>query len=437
MRYEVVGQVRSVKKRKMKEKFKDIIEKINKDESLKNLFQYNNFTKDIEFIKHSPWHTKGLVIDSDIIELKYYLSSVLNIETTTSVLHEIGVKLSRMNQFNPLKQYLENLKWDGINRLDKWLIEICGATSNAYTKTIGIKVLVAAVARVFNPGCKFDYMMILEGNQGIGKSTLLNILGGQWYLDTHISTSENKKDLIDLMRTAWIVEISDMAGFRKQDIEYLKSFLSRQIDRVRLPYARKSEDFPRQCIFIGTHNPSGDNEYFRDDTGNRRFWPVECTGKIKVELMREWKDQLWAEAVHFFKQGETLYLDNSDPIDILINLHADREPIPILNNMLSDYLKEKDFVSINELITNVFKLEITRLSYRDLRSRTTTIGIFMRKHRWVKGRNEKRHYYFREGYCFDDGIKKLTTEVILSTDINNIGVQENQKQDVIKNLWED
>lgn len=357
----------------------------------------NLHSGDIEFDNDPPWGKAGNILtDEDILHLKHYIAIEHKKDISTQKLNEAVVIVANMRAYHPLKEYLEGLDWDNIKRLDKWLIEICGCDDNQYYRDVGRKLICGAIWRILSPGCKFDFMAILEGDQGIGKSTLLNILGGNWYLDTHLSSNENKKDIVDMMRTAWIIEISDLAGFRKQDIEHLKSFISRKVDRVRLSYARRSEDFKRQCIFIGTHNPSGDNTYFKDDTGNRRFLPVVCK-KIDLNKMREWRDQIFAEAM-WVAPIEKLYLENQDSIDYLSKLHQDREVDTPLNDMIGDYLTGKNYVSNKEIMEKVFHLDVGRLSFTEIRSKSTVIGIWMRKNGWKRGENKKRSWYFKDGF---------------------------------------
>jgi len=382
-------------------KILEITDLLRKDKNLVDLFTYNSMTKDVEFRKKPPWVADKKLNENDLIQLKYYLAYTHNAEYSKQLLEEGVVVIAQERPYHPLLNYLDKLKWDGAERLDYWLIKICGAVDNVYTREAGRKTICGAIKRAYEPGCKFDYMLLLEGEQGIGKSTLINILAGQWYLDTSLNTNEDKKEIVDQMRTAWIIEISDLAGFRKSDVEHLKHFLSDQSDRVRMPYAHRAEDFPRQCIFIGTHNPSGNNEYFKDDTGNRRFWPVECT-RIDLGLMREWRDQLFAEAIVRYKAGEEIYISNKESLAVLSDLHESREVVTPLNEMIDEYIVDKNFVNAREVIRLVFGLDPGRMTFTELRSKCTVIGIYMKKLRWVHGKNKKRGWYFRPGHEYDD-----------------------------------
>lgn len=212
-------------------------------------------------------------------------------DTDKNKRQEAIVNEAKANRIHPVRDYLGSLKWDGKRRMQSWLISHAGADTTLYIRTISELFLLAAVARIYQPGIKFDLMLVLEGKQGLGKSSLVNKLGGKWALEglPPLRASADK-DVIEAMRGYWIIEMEEMSVARKSDADILKAFLTRRIDRVRLPYERNARDFPRQCIFVGTIN---ETEYLRDTSGNRRFAPVACT-QINVEGLE--RDQLWAEA---------------------------------------------------------------------------------------------------------------------------------------------
>ncbi len=383
------------------------------------LFRYNLMTKDIELTRESMLGGKRQLNDNDLVDLKFYISKIYNHEYPKSIIEEAAYIVSKRVAYNPLVDFLEDLVWDKVPRLDTWLIDACGADDNIYIRDVGRKILCGAVARAFNPGTKFDYMLILEGKQGIGKSTLVEILGGKWYLDTHLSSSEAKKDLIDIMSTAWIMEISDLAGFKRNDIEFLKSFISRKVDKVRLPYARRSDYFPRQCIIIGTHNPSGNNEYFTDDTGNRRFWCVECN-HIDIEFIEKARNQLLAEAIIKLGEGEKLYLNHTESIEILENMQHSRETSTPLYSMIADYVKVRKEVSTLEILKDVFQINLGSVRAPDLKGKQTLIGIWMRKNGWKRGDNHEKGIYYRpelitglRGHPEAESIDKLQNKISL------------------------
>jgi len=208
------------------------------------------------------------------------------------------------NSFDPVLDYLNGLVWDGVPRLDRWLVTYCGAEDTTLNRAFGRKALIAGVRRVRSPGCKFDYMLVLEGPQGQGKSSLLAILaaGDDNFSDAEI-IGDGKKDQQEAVQGIWIYEIGELEGMSKHDVTAIKLFLSKRYDKARPAYGRSRVDRARRCIFIGTTN---DESYLRDPTGNRRVWPVKCKGMIKLAEFARDRDQLWAEAAAIEASGEPL-----------------------------------------------------------------------------------------------------------------------------------
>lgn len=214
------------------------------------------------------------------------------------------------NAFHPIREYLETVKWDGIERLDTLFIDYLGSSDTAYTRAVTRKAFTAAVARIFMPGCKYDYMPVLVGKQGIGKSHILSVMGGVWFSDS--ITTISGKEGYEALHGSWIVEMAELTATRKQEVESIKQFISKREDRYRKAYARRVSDNPRQCVFFGTTN---DSEFLRDYTGNRRFWPVDTDADKRKKLIfkdlnDDIRDQLWAEAVVRFKEKEPLFLES-------------------------------------------------------------------------------------------------------------------------------
>jgi predicted P-loop ATPase len=214
-------------------------------------------------------------------------------------------RLCLENAFNPVIDYLDSLRWDGEPRIDRWLVTYCGAVDEPLNRAFGRKTLVAAVRRVRKPGCKFDNVLVIEGEQGLGKTTLMKILAGEYYRDDGEVINKSGREVQELTCGVWIYEISELAGLSKRDVEHVKSFFSRTHDSARGVWGRTLEDQARTCIFIGTCNR---NDYLTDDTGNRRYWPVPVN-KIDVDAFTRDRDQLWAEASVVEATGEPLELD--------------------------------------------------------------------------------------------------------------------------------
>lgn len=244
--------------------------------------------------------------DEDDAGLRMYIERVLGFRSKEMIEDALKNHAAKYG-YNPVQDYLSGLVWDGTPRLDTLLIDYLGSADTAYTRAVTRKAFTAAVARVMWPGCKFDQMTILTGAQGIGKSTLLKKLGRFWFSDS-IKTFEGK-EASELVQGVWIVEIGELEAMAKSEIGRIKQFLSQQEDIYRAAYGRNVQWHPRRCVFFGTSN---NDEYLRDRTGNRRFWPMDvgvqaCTKSVFSDLDDE-VDQLWAEAVIRWKAGEPLYL---------------------------------------------------------------------------------------------------------------------------------
>lgn len=259
---------------------------------------HNTFNGDIEFMANPPWQvgkrTSPFLDDTDLILCRSFLSNTCRLDVKKEMIADSLESLAYKNQFHPVREYLQSLKWDGVERIKTFLPNYTGCEDNDYTREAGMKFLCACVKRVFNPGCKFDYILVLEGAQGTFKSTFVETLAGKWYGDVDITS--NNKDIIDYMRGIWINEVSEMAYLYKKETNALKGFISRKVDRVRLAYDRRRKDFPRQWLLIGTMNPTGDNTYNNDDSGARRYWAVKCLDKLNVDKLKQDRDQIWAEA---------------------------------------------------------------------------------------------------------------------------------------------
>ncbi|PZU45312.1 MAG: hypothetical protein DI568_13740 [Sphingomonas sp.] len=221
------------------------------------------------------------------------------------------------NCFHPVREYLSGLKWDGVLRVEQLFIKYMGAPDNAYTRDVARLMMTAAVTRIFEPGHKWDFAVILEGLQGKRKSTFIQILGKNWSAELE-GDFHDGKEMVEKMQGAWIMEIPELSAFNRSDVRSIKAFVSRTEDKVRLAYEARAQKFPRQCILIGSTN---DREYLKDDTGGRRFFPIECTvAKIDTDRLHREVDQLWAEAMSIYRamrkaQPEgtlPLYLDNDD-----------------------------------------------------------------------------------------------------------------------------
>ncbi len=232
--------------------------------------------------------------------------------------------IARSNPYHPVRGYLESLPaWDGANRIGSWLIDYCGVDSgdanpNEFAMAVGEKFLISAVARVMEPGCKADHILVLEGEQGIGKSTVARTLAGEWFTDQ--LGEMGSKDAAMQVRGVWVVELSELGTLGRAETAREKAFITQQTERFRLPYGHRLVHVPRQCVFIGTTNL---DTWLKDETGGRRFWPVRCR-QIDLAALKRDRDQLWAEALARYRSGVKWWLEDSDVIQKAIEEQRER-----------------------------------------------------------------------------------------------------------------
>ena len=282
---------------------------LENDPNLCDRVAYNDFSFRLALLKDLPWRSRqqgDVWSDTDDACLRNYMSEVYEIKGT-NLIADACSEVFMKHHFHPVRDYIKGLEWDGVKRAETLWIDYLGADDTHYTREVTRKHLAAAVARVFEPGCKFDYVIILSGQQGIGKSTMLKKLGREWFSDS--LSAVQGKEAYEQLHGVWIAEMGELYATRKSESEAVKLFLSKQEDIFRVAYGRRTSVFPRQCVFYGTTN---DTLFLRDRTGNRRFWPVKVSGhgvKSFEDFDDETVGQIWAEAYQLYKDGETLFLD--------------------------------------------------------------------------------------------------------------------------------
>ena len=287
---------------------------LENDPHLKRKIGLNEFSHSPVILGNLPWkkvknaQDGDTWQDSDDAALRHYIEAIYEISAPSKISDALAI-VQEKHRFHPIRDYLDSLSWDGLPRLDTLLIDYLGAEDTSYVRTVTRKAFAAATARIYQPGIKFDYMTVLVGPQGIGKSLILKLLGQRWFSDS--LTTVQGKEAYEQLQGAWLVEMAELSATRKAEVESIKLFISKQEDIYRVAYGRRVSKFPRQCVFFGTTN---DQEFLRDKTGNRRFWPVDVGVEERKKSL--WKDlnqfeidQIWAEAVQIWRDGEPLYLE--------------------------------------------------------------------------------------------------------------------------------
>jgi Predicted P-loop ATPase and inactivated derivatives len=290
------------------------------DPKLSGRIRWDCFSEAVIGTAPMPWEPRrGEVGDFEWDEkfddngLMNYIEKLIECKDTKTIQAAL-LQVAARHQFNPIVDWLGSLIWDGTHRLDTMYVDYLGARSSEYVRQVSRKALVAGVSRIMQPGTKYDYMTVLTGGQGVGKTTFIKKIGSHWYNES-IQTFEGK-DALEAIHGAWIVNIDELNAFARSDIRLMKSFLTRTEDVYRAAYARKAEKHPRHCIFFGTSN---DTTYLQDETGNRRFYPVDVAineptkrifsdQKIDGPLLDDEVNQIWAEAVMYWRLGENLEL---------------------------------------------------------------------------------------------------------------------------------
>lgn len=387
----------------------NIVKHLAEDTQTKGMFRLNEWLQRIEYTRSPHWDKnikEGKAIDdNDPLYIKAWLADKYYYEPSVSLIQESLFLVASRQRIHPVKEYLESLKWDGVSRLDSWLAEACNVENNSYNSQVGRKMICAMLKRVYEPGCQFDNLIVLEGKEGIYKTTMLRILGGQWYAP--FSIKAESKDAVDVMQGKWLLEMEELATLRGSEIEYVDAFLSRNVDRVRLSYRRNAQDFPRQCILVGTMNPIGDNQYLKKQSENRRFWPIECHGTIKINWIKENRDQLFAEGMRLYKK-EQLFLDNEEAIKISLNKLEERKSYDVWIDIINDWLMGKNVASLEEILTKCLGITKEKISHSNI----IRVGICMRQLHWLPkqlGRKKKKYYVRPDADINDinDGIERI------------------------------
>jgi predicted P-loop ATPase len=329
------------------------------------------------------------VQDTDIYRLQEYVQRAGLKNVAAEAVHAAVDLRGRECAFHPVLDYLNALKWDDSPRLENWLARYLGAEVTAYTAQIGQMFLISMVARIFKPGCKADYMLILEGPQATLKSTTCRILGGAYFSDSLPDVTAGK-DVSQHLRGKWLIEVSEMHAMGRAEAALLKAFITRQEEQYRPSYGRREVIEPRQCVFVGTTNKQA---YLRDETGGRRFWPVR-TGNIDVTALRHDRDQLFAEAVVMYGKGAPWWPDRTfEQQHIQLEQEA-RFDADAWEEIVEQYLAgAPDKVTVGQVAREALHFENARLG----RAEQNRIMAVLERLGWRRGKRENRARWWSRG----------------------------------------
>lgn len=273
----------------------NIYEILNGDSVIGGAIRFNGLTKQIEITADRFNGVSSNVLATDVMN---WMDKKWQLTANRTQIEDQLLLIARRNEYNPIADYLLALKWDGVRRIDRWLIDFCGAEDNEFNRRIGGMWLISAVARGVKPGSKVDTVLVLEGKQGAKKSTALRVLAGPWFSDSPLIIGN--KDSMQMASYRWIIELAELASLRSSETEAQKAFISACVDNYRPPYGKAPEEFDRFAVFGGSTNQG---EYLPDETGNRRYWPTLISGCDTIRLRQE-RDQLWAEATYRYLHAE-------------------------------------------------------------------------------------------------------------------------------------
>lgn len=321
----------------------------------------NEFSGTVVARRPAPW--QGSVSGRDWTDHEDRLTTNWlqhrNILVPVEVAGQAVQAAAKDRSFHPVREYLESLKWDGTKRIDDWLSLYLGAEASEYTSAVGARWLVSAVARIFQPGAKADCCLILEGEQGIRKSTALRVLAQPWFTDEIADLGS--KDAALQTRGVWVIEIAELDSMSRGEVSKIKAFMSRATDRFRPPYGKRLVESPRQCVFAGSVNHS---TYLRDDTGGRRFWPVACTRILIDELGRD-RDQLWAEAVVRYRGGAVWWLDSAELNQQAAEEQSARFEGGVWDCLIARWVDGRESVSVGEVLSLAIEKPKTQWTQAD------------------------------------------------------------------------
>lgn len=334
-------------------------------------------------IERTPGFKPRVAQDNDASVLQEIMQrSIMPRMTKDTVLQAIAQR-ARECSFHPIRDYLDGLSWDGTERLPTFFTYYFGSENIPYYSEIGRMFLISMVARIYKPGCKVDYLPILEGKQGDEKSTACAALAAEWFSDQLPEVTN--KEAAQHLRGKWLIEVAELDKFRKVEATALKAFVTRQVERYRPPYGRFEVEEARQCVFIGTTN---EHEYLKDATGNRRFWPVQI-GKIDISALKHDRDQLFAEAVHRFMKKEKWWPDREFEINHVVPQQDERYESDVWELAVTEFIKNEKKILITDIL-----LHLGVTNDKSTQMAKNRVSGILKRNKWVQKRDGVKRWYY-------------------------------------------
>lgn len=333
-----------------------------------------------EIVSRPPWAIStdtrtwpSPVREDDVTRLGLWIQlHYAGVSFATDKLHQAIEAVARRRPFDPVRKYLESLEWDGQPRCRDWLSRYFAVEATSFSEVVGARWLISGVARALKPGCKADCVLIFEGLQGKKKSQALAVLAGsEWFKDDGLDMNSREGPIA--LEGTWIYELAELASIKKSEIESVKAFLSRQEDRFRPMYGRRTVKRPRRCIFAASTN---EDHYLTDATGARRFWPVRCR-QIDLDGLREARDQLWAESVAHYLDGDIWWIEEDELVELQSDEVEKRYNRDIWEDRLAEWAADRDELRMLEAFDalGVREADLPKLQHRD----STRMGIVLQR----------------------------------------------------------
>lgn len=315
---------------------------------------------DRTFIANSPVREWA---DEDDTRLTVYMQETTGLSTIGEQIVSKAIRMvAKQRSKHCVRDWLSSLTWDGEPRIDlafedHWGVTVSEALPADYIRAASANFFIGLVARIFQPGCQLDTMVVFEGFQGVGKTSALRVLGGDWYGVAHESVQ--RKDFFESLKGKWLIEIGELDAFSRAEVTRVKTVISTPTDRYRPSYGRASIDFPRQCLFAGTTNK---DEWGNDETGLRRFWPMRC-GEVNIETLRAAREQLFAEAVSRFQSGSTWW--EMPPSTLIVQAY--RQAQDVWAGVVVEYVGTRNRVTIPDILKSAIGMDTEKQGDREKR----------------------------------------------------------------------